>query len=350
MSARCIEIGSRKIGESEATYIIAEIGLAHDGSLGSALAYVDLAAELGADAVKFQIHIAEFESSKYEKFRTNSFIQDQTRTQYWQRTGFTKEQWNLIAERALQKKIDFIASTFSVEAFDLLRSFSVPVWKIASGEFFNDSLIERIFKTHQPVIISTGMATDTDIEKLVDQFEKQRKELVLMQCTSNYPVLPESLGLNLISEWRKKYVCPIGLSDHSGNIYAAIGAVALGASVIEVHLVFSKHCFGPDTKSSLDPEQFKMLVEGIRFLDVVRKSPVTKSKNSEETQQNKILFTQSAIAAKKLKKGEKVSPNDVCFRKPGYGLSEKQFLMLLGKEWQSDYATGQMIDVKELND
>ena len=243
---RRFSIQERPVGEGEKCFFVAEVGLGHDGSLGAAHAYIDALAGTGADAVKFQTHIADAEGTDRESFRVNVFRQDRTRGDYWRRTAFTEEQWRELKEHADDAGLIFLSSPFSVEAVRLLDRIGVPAWKIASGETNNLPLLAEVLKTGRPVLLSTGMSTAAEVDAAVREIKKSGVPAILYQCTNRYPCPPEHLGLNVLKEYGERYGLPVGFSDHSGVPAVAAAAVALGACSVEVHVTFSKKAFGPD--------------------------------------------------------------------------------------------------------
>ena len=255
------------ISDAAECFVIAEIGQAHDGSLGSAHAYIDAVAEAGVDAVKFQTHIAAAESTRHEQFRVKVFPQDRTRYDYWKRMEFTLEQWRGLAEHARECGLEFLSTPFSVEAVDLLEKIGVPAYKVGSGDVCNDDLLEAIIKTGKSVLLSSGMSTYGELDHAVTLAD-QNIDFAIFQCTTSYPCNAEDIGYNVLDELKNRYSCAVGLSDHSGTIFPSLAAVALGARLIEVHAVFSSNA-GPDTKSSLDMAELSQLVSGIRFIEKV---------------------------------------------------------------------------------
>lgn len=233
---------------TDAPIVIAEIGLGHEGSLGLAFAYIDACADAGVNAVKFQTHIADAESSEKEPWRVQFSKQDERRIDYWRRTSFTEAQWLLLREHAENRNLYFLSSPFSNEAIDLLERIGVHAWKVASGELTNKFLFERICQSELPVLVSTGMSTLVEIDEVTARLIKNNIPYAIMQCTSMYPTPPEKLGLNVLDTYRNRFQCPVGLSDHSGTVYASLAAAALAASIFEVHVVFSRKMFGPDVR------------------------------------------------------------------------------------------------------
>ena len=232
-------------------YIIGEVAQSHDGSLGYAHSLIDLIADSGANAVKFQTHIANCESTYDESWRINFSYEDKYRYDYWKRMEFTKEEWFGLALHAKKRKLDFLSSPFSIEAIELLEKLKVKLWKVASGELYNSMLLEKLWQTRKPILYSSGFSTYADLKKIAQITKLKKIPYGIFQCTTAYPTPPELWNLSSIKKLKKDFDCPIGLSDHSGEIYASLAAVTLGAKIIEVHVNFDKQAFGPDSTSSI---------------------------------------------------------------------------------------------------
>ncbi len=329
-----MRIGQSEVGRS--TYVIGEVGLIHEGSLGQALAYIDLIAAAGAHAVKFQTHLAEAEGTAAETFRVPMSGQDATRADYWRRTSFAPEQWALLVRRAHDRGLDFISSPFSNQAVDLLVEAGADGLKIASGETGNTPLLVHAAASGLPVLISSGMSDLTEIDEAVATLRLHGAEPGLFQCTSMYPCPPEQIGLELLSEFRQRFRCPVGLSDHSGTIFAGLAAATLGAEMIEVHVAFSKDMYGPDVKASLTASDLKTLVEGIRFIDAAKGSPVDKTSVPVQLLPMRALFTKSIVAARRLPSGTILKPGDLTTKKPGTGIPARQLETFFGCELVRD--------------
>ncbi|MDP7549385.1 MAG: N-acetylneuraminate synthase family protein, partial [Alphaproteobacteria bacterium] len=226
MSSNGIRIGDRAVGDGAPALLIAEVGQAHDGSLGTAHAFIAAAAGAGADAIKFQTHIAAAESTLDEKFRVKFSKQDATRYDYWRRMEFSPEQWAGLAQHAGEKKLIFLSSAFSVAAVELLHALGHPAWKIGSGEYKSTDLMTAMAATGRPILLSTGMSRWAEIAESVAGIRALGVDPALFQCTSSYPTPLDRVGLNVIDELRQAHHCPIGLSDHSGSPYPALAALA----------------------------------------------------------------------------------------------------------------------------
>ena len=327
--------------------IIAEVAQAHDGSLGAAHAYIDAAARAGADAVKFQTHIAAAESSPAEPWRVKFSLQDATRFDYWRRMEFTEEQWAGLSAHAAERGLQFLSSPFSVEAAQLLRRVGVSAWKIASGEVSNLPLFEFIASTRLPVLLSTGMSRLSEIDSAVARVRRAGLPLTVMQCTTAYPCPEEKIGLNLIAFFRERYSCPAGLSDHSGRIWAPLAAAALGAEAIEVHITFSRECFGPDVPASLTTGELKQLVEGVRFIEKTLQNPVNKDEAARELEPLREIFTKSVAARVDLAPGAVLAAGHLALRKPGTGIPGERLPELIGRVVRRPVAAGKFLEEED---
>jgi N,N'-diacetyllegionaminate synthase len=323
--------------------IIAEVAQAHDGSLGTAHAYVDAAATAGADAVKFQTHIADAESTPEEPWRVPFSPQDATRYDYWRRMEFTGEQWAGLKRHADDRGLLFLSSPFSSEAASLLERVGVAAWKVASGEVGNTVLLEQLLGTGLPILLSTGMSSFEEIDAAVDRIRSRKVPLTLLQCTSRYPTPPEEVGLNLLDTFRRRYECGVGLSDHSGTIYPSLAAAALGASVVEVHVTFSRDAFGPDISSSVTTRELAQLVEGVRFVDSMLANPVNKDEAALDLEPTRVLFTKSVVASQDLRAGTLLERNHVRLKKPGTGIPAGRMEQVLGRRLRADVHADQIL-------
>jgi len=265
------------------TAIVAEIGNQHDGSLGNAHRLIDAAADAEVDAVKFQCHIADAESTQEERFPKRFVFhpQDECRFGFWSRMEFTRSQWVGLTCHAKNRDLQFIISPFSLAAIKRCDDL-VDAWKIASGEWKHEALVKAIRETGKPVIASTGMSNDTDLEILMADLQPPTREyLTVLQCTTWYPCPLKYVGLNKVWEWSRNLMFLGGLSDHSGTIWPGIAAAALQAHMVEVHICWDKRSFGPDISSSLTIDELVQLVKGIRAVETMLRNPVDKFKIQE---------------------------------------------------------------------
>ncbi|WP_435415258.1 N-acetylneuraminate synthase family protein [Polaribacter aestuariivivens] len=317
-------------------FIIAEIAQAHDGSLGMAHAYIDAVAKTGCNAIKFQTHIAEAESSVHEPFRVKFSKQDATRMDYWKRMEFTLEQWKELKNHCNEVGLEFMSSPFSNAAVDVLEKVGVKRYKIGSGEVNNFVLLEKIAKTQKPVIISSGMSSFDELDKTVSFLKSRNVDYSILQCTTAYPTKPAQFGLNVIQELKERYQVTVGFSDHSSSTEACIAATTLGAEILEFHVVFDKEMFGPDAKASLTMEETTNLVAAVRNIKIALQNPIDKTDNSS-FKELKSIFEKSLAVNKNLKKGSVITFSDLETKKPkGFGILASEYENIIGKKLNKD--------------
>lgn len=311
--------------------LIAEIGQGHDGSLGSAHAFVDAVSGAGVNAIKFQMHIADAESSLAEPFRVKFSKQDATRFDYWKRMEFTAEQWAGIKAHCDMAGIEFFASPFSVAAVNLLENLDVRRYKIGSGEVTNLLMLDRIARTGKPIVLSSGLSTFDDLDQAVAFLRPFGNEISLLQCTTSYPTRAADLGLNVIGELRARYKIPVGFSDHSGTIFALIAAVARGAELLEFHVIFDRRQFGPDSTSSIEVRELEDLVRGVRFVSEAIASPIDKSQLQVAPDLRRIFGKTLAVNGD-LPTGHQLRLEDLESKKPGdCGIPAAEFRRVVGR-------------------
>lgn len=336
------------IGPGEPCLVIGEVAQAHDGSLGTAHAYIDAIADAGAGAVKFQTHLAAAESTPGEPWRVKFSPQDATRYDYWRRMEFSEEQWVGLKRHADERGLIFLSSPFSVEAVELLARVGVPAWKVASGEVNNEVLLDRMAATGLPVLLSTGMSPFAEIDAAVERIKGHGAPVVLFQCSTAYPCPPEQVGLNVIGELRERYGCAVGLSDHSGTLYPGLAAATLGIQALEVHVTFSRQAFGPDVPASLTPDELGRLVEGVRFIEAMNAHPIDKDHMAGELEPLRRLFTKSLVARRALAAGHVLAEADLALKKPGTGIPAARLAELVGRRLARDVAADALLSEDDL--
>jgi N-acetylneuraminate synthase len=307
--------------------VIAEVGSVHDGSLGNALALIDAAAECGADAVKFQTHIAEAETLPDAPMPP--FFTGEPRYAYFERTGFRPDQWRQLKERCDRRGVLFLSSPFSEEAVDLLEGVGLAQYKIPSGEVTNLPLLEKIARLGKPVILSSGMSSWAELDAAVATIRRHHEQLTVLQCTTEYPCAYEHVGLNVMLAMRERYGLPVGLSDHTLTPYAAFAAATLGAAVLEKHFTFSRRMYGSDARHSLEPEEFRDLVTGVRAIAAMLAGNVNKDE-IEGVREMKRVFEKSLVTAVEIPAGAELRPEMLAVRKPGTGIPPARLGEVLG--------------------
>jgi len=324
----------------ENVFVIAEIGMNHNGSLALAKSLVDEAVAIGVDAVKFQTHI--FEAESLPEAPAPEYFKAESRKDFFERTAFTEQQWRDLKEYIREKGRKFIVSPFSIEAIKLLEQVGVDLYKVPSGEVTNVLYLEELAGTGKPVILSSGMSNWVELDMAVETILKKNKYLAVLQCTSSYPCSCGDVGLNMLAELRDRYCLPVGLSDHTTGIYASLAAVTLGAKIIERHFTLSRNAYGPDARFSLEPGEMKMLVEGIRCIEEMLSHKVNKD-NIGQFREMKMIFEKSVVARMFIPKGTVVTREMLAFKKPGNGLRADRFIEIVGKRTNRDIFENSMI-------
>jgi N,N'-diacetyllegionaminate synthase len=329
--------------------VIGEVAQAHDGSLGMAHAFIDAIATAGADAVKFQTHIAAAESHPSEPWRVPFSYEDATRFDYWKRMEFSEEQWSELRAHAEDRGLAFLSSPFSLEAVGLLQRVGVAGWKIASGEVSNSEILRAVAAAGGPVLLSSGMSRWAELDAAVALLrDAGAGPLAVLQCTSAYPVPPEALGLNVLSEITARYSCAAGLSDHSGTIFPSLAAVALGARVVEVHVTLSPEMFGPDVPASVTTAELRSLVDGVRMIANALEHPVDKDAAAAGMEDMRRLFTRSLVTARALEAGEALADEDLVARKPGSGIPAGERARVVGRRLRASVPADHMLAEDDL--
>ncbi len=349
MPETTIRIGPRTVGPGHRPYLIAEVAQAHDGSLGTAHAFVDVVADAGFDAVKFQTHIAAEESTLDEPFRVKFSRQDDTRYAYWKRMEFPPEAWQGLAEHARERGIDFLSTPFSETAIEWLQALDVPAWKVGSGETTTAALLTAMAATGKPVLLSTGMSRYDEIEASVRLLEDHGAPVALFQCTSKYPVALEEVGLNVLDQLRDRFGRPVGLSDHSGTLHPGLAALATGADLLEVHVTLSRRAFGPDVPASLTPDELADLAAARDAFHTMRTHPVDKDATAEALAPMRALFRKSVAPATDLPAGTVLSADHLTLRKPGDGIPEADLPALVGRRLARDVSPDRLLREEDLD-
>lgn len=329
-------------------YLIAEIAQAHDGSLGILHSYIDAVAKTGIQAIKFQMHIAEAESSIHEPFRVKFSKEDATRYDYWKRMEFSLEQWKEIKKHCDEAGLDFICSPFSNMAVDWLEEVGVHTYKIGSGEVNNLLLLEKVTQTGKPIIISSGMSSFTELDKTIDFLKNKKSSFSILQCTTAYPTKPEQYGLNVIKELKERYNVPVGFSDHSAKIATGIAAVALGAELLEFHVVFNREMFGPDAVASLTLEETKHLAEAVNEIHLAQNNAIDKN-DTDAFKELKTIFEKSLAINKDLPKGHAITFADLESKKPsGFGIPAGRFNEIIGRKLTNNKSKWDFLNEEDL--
>jgi N-acetylneuraminate synthase len=338
-----MEFGGRSIGPGEPVLVIAEIGNNHDGSLGQARALVEAAAEAGADAVKFQTHIAEAEMLPSTPTPPHF---DEPRFEFTKRMELSFDEHVALKALAEDRGMVFFSSPFSVEAVELLERVGTPAYKIASGEVTNPPLIERIAATGRPVLISTGMSGWDEIDAAVGLLREHGSPFAILQCTSKYPCPPEDVNLSAIQTLAERFQCPVGLSDHTPDVHTSVASVALGARCVEKHFTLSRRLYGPDHHASLEPEDLRRLVDGVRQVEAALGSGG--KERDPELDPARATFEKSVVTAGEVAEGATIEAAMLTTKRPGSGIPATRFDDVVGRRAARALAPNHLLEEADL--
>lgn len=330
---RCaISINNRTIGIGQPVYIIAELSANHNQDYEQAVKLIHAAKEAGADAVKLQTYTPDTITidcdNEYFRIGNGSIWEGRTLYDLY-KEAYTPWEWQpKLKEIANDLGMELFSTAFDPTAVDFLEEMGVPIHKVASFEIVDIPLIEKMAKTGKPLIISTGMATLAEIDEAVTAARNAGcKEIALLKCTSAYPAPPEEMNLRTIPNMAEAFGCPVGLSDHTLGIAVPVAAVALGACIVEKHFTLSRSIPGPDSAFSLDPEEFKAMVEAIRTTE---KALGKVSYEVTEHEKASRIFRRSLFVVKDMKAGDTFTEENIRSIRPGHGLHPRYLTDLLG--------------------
>jgi N-acetylneuraminate synthase len=342
---RTFSIGNKHIGKNCPCFIIAEAGVNHNGDMEQAKLLIDAAQSAGADAVKFQTFITEKVVTKttgkapYQKRTTG----DGSYYDMIKPLEFNKEQFAELKNYAEKKDILFFSTPAEEDSIDLLYDLGVPFFKVDSANLTNLPYIRHMATKGLPMIISTGMAWLGEIEETIEEIKKVDEELpfVLLHCTSDYPPEVSTVHINAIKTLQMAFNVPIGYSDHTPGIEVAVAAVALGAKIIEKHLTLDKTLPGPDQEASLEPDEFRQLVQSIRNVERALGSTMKKPTRQEKTHAE--VFRKSIVSTQLIRKGEPIVREMLTVKRPGNGLPAKYIPWLVGRKPIKDIPRDEVI-------
>lgn len=332
-----IKIGNKYIGDNQPVFVVAEIGINHNGNLALAKKLIKKAKECGADAVKFQTYKTDlFINKKYAKSQYNLL----------KKYELSFEQFKKLKEFADKNDIIFFSSPFDFESAKFLIQLKVPAIKVASSELSNILFVKHLAKSKIPLIISTGMSTFSDIDNTYKKILPINRKIILLHCVSEYPLSHKDANLNVIPSLRNRYKTIVGFSDHSDHYVLDIIAVSLGAKVIEKHFTLKKTMKGPDHKLSLNPTEFRNMVTSIRVTEMSLGSN-KKSLTSLE-QKIKKYALKGIYASKDIKKGERISLNNIIFQRPLEDIPAQDGEKIIGKKVRRDISKGDSIKKEDI--
>jgi N,N'-diacetyllegionaminate synthase len=350
LSSKTIRIGARTIGYEKPVFVIAEAGVNHNGNLQLAKQLVDVAAQADADAVKFQSFRAE---EVVSMGAPKAGYQIET-------TGARESQFDMIKRLELSadahrelighcrlRGIQFLSTPFDFDSADLLETLGVPAFKIPSGEVTNWPFLEHIASKKRPVIISTGMSDLGEVEQAVSVLRSAGcSELVILHCTSSYPAPPESVNLRAMRTMEDAFQVPVGFSDHTQGMEAALAAVAMGASVIEKHFTLDRCLPGPDHKASLEPGELAALIRSIRIVESVLGDGLKRSTSVERDV--KSVARRSIVSRETISSGTVITRELIAFKRPGTGIAPSEFARVIGRKAARTIVADTLITFEDL--
>lgn len=331
----------------EPVTIIAEIGVNHNGNVELAKKMVLEAKKSGADIVKFQTAKPEALLTKYAhkaKYQIETTGNDASQLEMIKEVILSYDEFEELQQFCKKQDICFLSTPFDIQSIEFLEKFDMPFWKIPSGEITNYPYLVEIGKTQKKVVMSTGMSNIDEIAEAIAVLKDNgTKEIVLLQCNTQYPTKCEDVNLNVMRTLRDIFGVEVGYSDHTKGIEIPIAAVALGARIIEKHFTLDCTMEGPDHKASIEPQEFAQMVYSIR--NVEKALGNSEKKVTESERENIYVARKSIVAACDIKEGEILNANNLTTKRPGTGMSPMKWECVLGKCANRDYCADEMIDL-----
>lgn len=329
------------------TFIIAEAGVNHNGSLEMAKRLIDEAKKAGVDCVKFQTFKSELlvtDDAPLADYQADNIKNSNNQLDMLKKLELSYSEFEDLYDYCNQKDIMFLSTPFDVESAEFLNNLNMKIWKIPSGEITNLPLLEYIGSRNSKILLSTGMSDDDEVAAAIDILNSVGKnEIVLLHCTTEYPAPYDSVNLKAMLTLRDRFNLPIGYSDHTLGNEVAVAAVAMGASVIEKHFTLDKTLDGPDHKASLEPDELAGLVRVIRHIDVALGDGIKQVQTIEK--KNKLVARKSIVAGRDIRKGEEITREMLAVKRPGTGISPMNLGAVIGTKAIKDFKKNEMIQI-----
>lgn len=328
--------------------IISEAGVNHNGSMELARRLIDAAADAGVDYVKFQTFKAEnlvTKDAKQAEYQQRN-AQDDSQYAMLKKLELSQEQHYELIDYCKQRGVRFLSTAFDFESVDFLHSLNLGVWKIPSGEITNYPYLKKIAQFGEPVILSTGMSTNEDIDAAIKALCNnglKHEQITLLHCNTEYPTPMQDVNLRAMDAMRERFGVAVGYSDHTPGIEVPIAAVALGAEVIEKHFTLDKTLPGPDHKASLEPQELKAMVSAIRNIEQALGDG--EKHVSESERKNMPIARKSIVAARDIKQGELLTEDNLTTKRPGSGISPMRWEEVIGTQAIRDFKTDELIEL-----
>ncbi|MCC7371198.1 MAG: N-acetylneuraminate synthase family protein [Chloroflexi bacterium] len=336
MSLSTIEIAGRPVGEAQPCYIIAEAGVNHNGDPALAKKLIDIAADAGADAVKFQKRTVSdiLIAAALERPYTVPTSLGATYGEHREKLELSAEVYADLIAHAKTRGITLLASAWDPNSVDFLEALGIPAYKIASADCSNLPLIEYVAKTGKPVLLSTGMSDLAEVDEAVATVRRHNDQLVLFQCTSTYPADNDQLNLRVILTYKARYGCVVGYSGHERGLAPTEAAVAIGANVVERHFTIDRTMIGPDHAASLEPDGLKRLVRNIRNIEKALGSSEKRLLDAEKPVRDRLA--KSVVAKQTIPAGTMITADMLTVKGPGSGLRPNTLPYLVGVVAESE--------------
>jgi len=344
-----IQIGSRVISHNEPAYIIAEAGINHNGSMQTAKQLVDIAAQADADAVKFQ-------KRKLPQTYVSRIVEDPAVAEMGVEYTvsnlkdilLTDTQYRRLADYCAERDIEFLCSPWDTDSVDFLEDIEIPIYKVGSPDMTNFILLERLIETGKPLLISTGMSEEKEIDRTVEFLHQHEVDFGLLHCRSTYPSPYHNLNLDFMNELRCRYEVPVGYSGHERGIAVSSAAVAMGACVIERHFTVSRDMEGPDHSASLEPAGLNKLIRDIRNIEESKGTPRRYITRGEYN--NRVSLGKSLTTTQEIKTGEKITREHLTAKSPARGISPQELYTVVGKRTQRDIQADELLHWDAIDD
>ena len=349
---KSVQVGNRLIGPGQSCFIVAEAGVNHNGDINLAHRLIDIAAEAGADAIKFQSFLTE-----------ELVTQEAPKASYQvETTGEAGRQYEMLkalelsaAQQAELKAhcdeggILYLCTPYENTSIDMLDQMDVTAFKIASTDTTNIPFLRYMAGKGRPVIFSTGMSTLAEVEQAVETLRTGGLDgkIVILHCTSEYPAPVSEVNLRAILTMQQAFACPVGFSDHTPGIGASPWAVAVGACVIEKHFTLDRNLVGPDHRASLEPDELAALIQTIRDVEAALGDGIKRPMPSELP--NKPRMRKSLVARRSIRAGEVIHPDDITCKRPGTGLAPAWFDRVIGKRAAKDIAADSLLTLASVD-
>jgi len=342
-------IDQKVITKYSKPFLIAEVAQAHGGNLKEVFKFIDRVSQHNIDAIKFQTHIPEFESTYDEPFR-KKIKGFKNRYEYWKSMEFKKIEWIKIKKYCKLKKIIFLSSVFSIESVKLLSSIGLKTWKIGSGECNSIDLLNYL-KTNlnnDPILISTGLMNNKKIAEIYKFFIK-KNPICIMHCVSKYPTKLNELGFNNIDELNKKFNCIIGYSDHSGSVYSILYALSKSIPIIEFHVKINENDKNLDKTSSIKIKDLEIITKANDAFYELKINNTNKNRLTKEQVSMLNIFGKSLAFKHDMKKGQIIKKVNITLKKPGNGIKHESISKIIGKKLSRNVSNKQLINYKDLS-